>query len=585
MMRTPAAILGTLFLIAGPVGAQQPGGVVSNPVASPVFPDIVAFERTASDRRELQFIRLSNEHVFPVSRPAGAGAARTPSPSSGQIDWRPVAEQGRSWFAYVANDERGSAALMLNYIDDAGELATTDPLRVPFAGQVRTPRWSRDGRQLAFVSDSSILYIVTGVASAVRAGTARFLQPTRVSAASRPALFPAWSPSGDQIAYGTEAISGGNRNGAIEVLPLNLATGEVVGVPVVVTGELSGDNEYRPSWSRDGKYIAFYADSTTAGSARPRVSIGIVEVVLSPRSGQTYRGIVKEGNQRWLVDDVIPDDMRGPAWTSVAEGSVRREAVMYVQRDAVRNDPIEIADVQHWLAQLPRTQFETLVTSASGAVSPRSVSSVEMNKKLRLVFASAKDGVRTVSYRDVAATWADGPDPRAVVIAAAPAPVLAPVLAPAAKANVALTVATHKGQDVGRALLFPGLGQFSAGRRGAGSVLFVAGAAGATVGIIGKLRMGAPLADGKAAAAAITSGQSSLAVLTANYNQAKSDYDAQRSKALLGAGVFAATWLYGIVDASIGSASGRDVSLKVAPDRGGDGRSRMNVGFSLVMGR
>src|SRR5204863_2092702 len=119
-----------------------------------------------------------------------------------------------------------------------------------------------------------------------------------------------------------------------------------------------------------------------------------------PRTGQSYRGIVKEGSQRWLADDVIPDDMHGPAWTSITEGSQRKDALLYVQRDAARNDPIVVADVQRWLAQLPRDQYETAMSSASDAVRPRSVSSVEMNKRMRFVFTSVKGGSEIVSYRD-----------------------------------------------------------------------------------------------------------------------------------------------------------------------------------------
>ena len=566
-------------------------GAVSNAVASPVLPDIVAFERAVNDRQELQFVRLSNQRVFlatraPMTGRPGVvvtlpdiGAGKTLSAYAGQLDWRPVADQGRSWFAYVASDDNGSLALMLNYIDDAGELALTDPIRIPFGGQVRTPRWSRDGKHLAFVSDSSIVYIVSDIAGALRSGAAGNLRPTRVSAASRPALFPAWSPSGEHIAYGTEVVSGGNRNGAIEVLPMNPATGEVAGVPVVVTGELSGDDEYRPSWSRDGKYIAFYAHKTGTASARQPVSIGIVEVVLSPRTGQAYRGIVKEGSQRWLADVVIPDDMHGPAWTSITDGSQRKDAVLYVQRDAARNDPIVVADVQRWLAQLPRDQYETAMSSASDAVSPRSVSSVEMNMRMRFVFTSVKGGSEIVSYRDAAATWAQGPEPPVVVAAEAAA-----VRGPAANAGSAIGIRSHKGQDVARALLFPGLGQFSAGQRSKGSVLALAGAAGAVVGIIGKSGMSAPLAAGQAAVDAVTRDPSSLAVQQSNYTNAKSDFDAQRSKAMLGGGVFAAAWLYGILDASISSAPGPDVSLKVVPDRNGGGGSSANVGFSIALG-
>ncbi len=590
MMRTSFAAPGALFLIAGALGAQTPTGIVSNAVASSVFPDIVAFERAVNDRQELQFFRLSSQRVFLATRTPVAGrpgvvvtvpdvgAGKTLSAYAGQLDWRPVAEQGRLWFAYVASDENGSLALMLNYIDDAGELATADPIRIPFAGQVRTPRWSRDGKHLAFVSDSSILYIVPDVVDALRSGPARTFRPTRVSAASRPALFPAWSPSGDQMAYGTEVVAAGGRNSAIEVLTINPATGDAVGVPVVVTGELSDHDEYRPSWSRDGKHIAFYASKTGTGSVRQPMSIGVVEVVLNPRTGQSYRGIVKEGIQRWLADDVIPDDMHGPAWTSITEGSQRKDAVLYVSRDAVRNDPIVVADVQRWLAQLPRNQYEVALPQASDAVSPRSVGSVQMNRRMRFVFTSVKDGSETVSHRDVAATWAQGPEPTPVVAAAAPAAVPAAV----PQAQRPIEIRSRRGQHVARAVLFPGLGQFSAGQRSKGAVLSVAGLAGLALGITRTLQLGPPLAEGRAVADAVNRDPSTRAVYQPIYDRFKADFDAKRTQAIYGGGLFAAAWLVGILDASISSPSRPDVSLTVVPDRGGG--SSANVGFSIAVG-
>jgi hypothetical protein len=159
-----------------------------------------------------------------------------------------------------------------------------------------------------------------------------------------------------------------------------------------------------------------------------------------------------------------------------------------------------------------------------------------------------KGGSESVSYRDAAATWAQGPEPKPVVAAAA----AAAVSGAAPRTDGAIGVGSHKGQDVATALLFPGLGQFSGGQRSKGAVLAVIGAAGAVFGIMGRSGMGAPLAAGQAAVDAITRDPSSLAVQTANYTQAKSDFDAQRSKALIGGGIFAAAWLYGILDASIG---------------------------------
>ena len=63
-MRTPIAALGALLLVTISLGAQQSAGVLSHPVASPVLPDIVAFDRVVNDRQELQFLRLSSQQTF-----------------------------------------------------------------------------------------------------------------------------------------------------------------------------------------------------------------------------------------------------------------------------------------------------------------------------------------------------------------------------------------------------------------------------------------------------------------------------------------------------------------------------------------
>ena len=110
------------------------------------------------------------------------------------------------------------------------------------------------------------------------------------------------------------------------------------------------------------------------------------------------------------------------------------------------------------------------------------------------------------------------------------------------------------------------------------------GAVGAAVGIFGKLSMGPPISDAQAVVDAVTRDPSTLATYQADYDRAKSNFESQQSKAVLGGAVFAAAWLYGILDASFNGASGPEVSVKVVPDHNGGG-SRTNVGFSFAVGR
>lgn len=595
-MRIPLAISGTSLLVAISVGAQQSqqtAGVISHPVASPVFPGIVAYDRIVGDRQELQFIRLSTQQVFSTVRaqpPARASSVvsmpdtngTTISAYAGQIDWRPVTDRGRSWFAYLASDDRGTVGLMLNYIDGSGQLAKSPAMRIPFAGQARSPRWSPDGNHLAFVSDSSILYIVSDVGAALRAGSAAALRPTRVTAATRPALFPAWSPFGDHIAYGIETVSRGNRNGAIEVLPINKLTGKVAGSPVVVTGELVGDNEYRPSWSPDGKYIAFYADQAGMGGSRQQVSIGIVEVILNSRDGHVFRGEVKEGRQRWLADNVIPDEVRGPAWTAVSDGAQRKDALVYVVRDPSRSNPIVTAGLQRFLDQLPREQYEVAISSTWDAVNPKSVSSAEMLLKMRIVYTSVKGGGEVVSYHDAVATWANGPEPEPVVVAGNPTTPGQP--ASQAEPSDVVVIYAHKGKDVGQALLFPGLGQFSAGERPKGMFLTAAGIGGALIAAVGYSGMSGPLNDGK-----VIASKDPLAITDADratFSSLQSSFNSKKTLFMTGGAVFAAAYIYGILDVAVGRAApASGLSFQLTPQRvPGERSPAAQLGFTIPVG-
>lgn len=588
MARPVVVALGAVLVLAAPVVAQQQAGVVSNPIASPVYPGIVALERVEKDQQELRFLHLGTGNEISSTRTAKArrGGVVVSLPDialtrltsySGQIDWRPVDDNGRSWYAYVASDEKGAINLLLNYIDRAG-LSKTDPLRVPFNGQARFPRWSRDGKHLAFVSDSSVLYIVSDVASALHAGNASALAPLRVTTASRPALFPAWSPFGDHIAYGTETETRGVRNGAIEVLPVNKATGRPAGSAVIVTGEMPSDNEFRPSWSPDGRFVAFYVDQAGLGGSKSEVAIGVAEVMLNSRDGRVFRGVVTEGRRRAIADNVIPDEVHGPAWTFVSDGTDKKDALMYVARDPNKGSPVVVAGFQRWMEKVPREQYEVPLSETWGVVNPKSVSSTEMNLKLRYVFTSVSRGGDIVSYHDAVASAAKGPTPDD-----GPQKVVAD-----RREGPEIVYASHKVQDVAWALIpVPGLGQFSGRSNGKGSVVLAVGVAGGALGFLGYSQMHSALDGANTAVNTANKSRTDTAAVATQlkaYNTAKSDYDSQKSKALAGGAFFAIAYIYGIVDAATASSSAPSFSVRAIP-AGEGGRGPVTLlGFRIPVG-
>jgi len=576
--------------IAPPLAAQQSAGRVFNPRINPVFPgaDLVAYEQLEVDRRELQFQRLSTGTRFPARRAPVVGEFSLPglvgdtrmSVYSGDLDWRPAVTASRYWFAYVAGDSRG-LHIYLNYIDARGALAPGEPLEVPFAGGARSPRWSADGRHVAFVSDSGVVHVIWNADRAVASGSAAQLRPTRIDVAGRPALFPAWSPRGASaadpvyLAYQVERTIRGNRVFAIDVLTINPSAGAVLGPPVTVTEALQGASAYRPSWSPDGTMIAYYTDRgrAVAGESQ-QLDVRVVEVQKS-RDGSVFRGELLQGRSPRLAENVLPVESRGPEWTRIAVGAQTQPAIVYVQRDEAQNNPIAVVAIQPWRSMRTRAESEVVYSTRWGTANHKEVNGVEGCRLVRFAYVSVAGGGESVRSQDVQAPWAQGP-----CGTVPPDTRTNPVVAAATGGNPS---AAPRRPSIALSALFPGAGQLAAGRAGKGTILALGGVAGAAVAFLGA--SGTKSAADDAAVAIENRRQDEWASL-------ESDYNSKKSMVTIGAGVAAAAWLVSVVDAAMsrgGSESARlTVGVVPAPSGHADADARAipqaRVGWRIPFG-
>lgn len=593
-----ALAAGALVVVAQSAKAQQvPGaaGIVSAPRPSPVLPDIVAFERIVDDRQDLMFAVLSRRDTArSVIRGAGKKATgtlalpdlnasgRRLASFAGQLDWRPVEDaRRRSWFAYIQNNERGEIALYLDAFDESGRLTSDKslPIVIPFAGQPRMPRWSPNGDLLAFVSDSAELYMVSNLPAVLRGTKGAVPAVKKVFPTRHPLLFPAWSPRGDHLAYSVETTVRGNRNLAIEVLPVDSVTGVAAAGdrPVIVTGEMVGDNEYRPSWSLDGRQIAFYADQAGLGGSKQEVSIGIVNLLYRQQTGKVVRGSVAEGATRWLAENVVPDGNRGPAWVEMLVGASRRSFVSLARRRAEGGTTLVLGFPEAWErgdtsaveTPLSRAEWET---GSDPVVNPKSIASVEMLSAIRFVFTSVKGGQDVVQFRDQEAPWARGPVPNVLAVTST----VASAATGEEKVETKLVgIYASRGQVVVRAVMLPGGGQFAMGKRSKGLTLLAGGATGVGLAVMSFAGMSA---QASAADDAISSKNYGA------YSAAKSAFDSKRGMNAIGSALFVAAWGYGIMDAASYRPSQGRSSLSVLPvvlPSGGRGGPSVGVGFSF----
>ena len=134
-------------------------GLLTRPQFSPFPTQVISFERISDNRNFLYVYDLAAKSLTEV---------RTVIPEAGvklgledslklagiyhtQLDWRPVLDdQGRQWFAFKSNGASDNADIYLGFAGGTTFLRLTTNESVD-----ETPKWSPDGRQLAFISHRS----------------------------------------------------------------------------------------------------------------------------------------------------------------------------------------------------------------------------------------------------------------------------------------------------------------------------------------------------------------------------------------------------------------------------------------------
>jgi len=201
------------------------------------------------------------------------------------------------------------------------------------------PDWSPVGGTVVFVSgrSGSAQLFLLDVASQ---------QVQRISMGEKSYLYPRWSPDGRRIA----AIYGANENHDIVLIEGLPVLGAAVAAQAPASAsqaaapkEIASPNQRNlttwshddlsPSWSPDGKRVAFYSNYNPQGD--PKIwSLLVVETDGSaPTEGD---GLI----QRVVAHNVIPDVAQGPAWLPDSK------RIAYARNDQQDFSPIYVVNVQ-----------------------------------------------------------------------------------------------------------------------------------------------------------------------------------------------------------------------------------------------
>lgn len=308
---------------------------------------LLAVERAEESRREIVIARTDGSVVKNVYYQTDeddlglgallAGLGKSVSYNSG-ITWSRTGNQ----FVFMSNAGEGNYDLYLGALEGkAVQRLTRDPQK---DGQ---PNWSPTGGSVVFVSgrNGGARLFLMDVAS---------LQTERISGDEKNCLYPRWSPDGKRIS----ATCGANENhdivviDGLPVMAAAAATAQGASAPVkslpvksspdkVSTAAKPPVERYlttwkyddlSPSWSPDGKHIAFYSNYNPEGDPK----IWSLLVVDSDGSSPT------EGEQliaRVVAYNVVPDIALGPAWLPDSK------RIAYVRNDKQDYSPIYVVDV------------------------------------------------------------------------------------------------------------------------------------------------------------------------------------------------------------------------------------------------
>lgn len=406
-----------VVLVTGALAADSEllRGQVSSPRFAPGYRHIIAYERQVKDVQQLFVYNWESGEVDQVTTGDKVALRSDAVESSlefeeptqfsrfdGQLDWRPVLDyRGWQWFAFVSSGDDKEYDIYLSHIDKDGRLGDK-PIRLKWEGPQQYPRWSPDGDHLAFVGKGkgeSDIYVAVKVGDIIRGKGADSFRPVQMTSNPGQDIFPAWSPDSRYIAYQATLPEKGSTNSGINLVDFSLyLQTRKIPQPLRLSHELPLNHEYKPSWSPDGKYIAYYLSQGELGSGavNRKQDIGILSLVNDP-SGKVVGGRVKSGSSTRLETNVLSNRDTGPSWLTGGGSTIQTIFYVYIDEQA---NPIKQVDLNCWLSNKFNCKAE--VSQSFGTQLHRDVAVMPLpDATIALAFVSQEGNTNRLNVRPI----------------------------------------------------------------------------------------------------------------------------------------------------------------------------------------
>ena len=266
-----------------------------------------------------------------------------------QLEWNPVLHKGKQYFAYV------SAGGVNNHDIYIGAIGEKTHTRITFDPEVDgSPKWSPDGKSLAFVSARTAngdLYIIKDITKYFGKKNKKEKKSDFVRLTKNPGeeMLPAFSPTGRYLAF-TMRTTGKKKRGLYTIALLDFQNNN----KILIFNNRIQNNKSHPSWSFDGHFVAYQISNDLKDRV---VDIGVMQLKTDPR-GHLVEVADLHGNTPKIAENVFPSSYSGPTWLP---GS---RALVYAKRESHRMNPLEIVNLERWLYDR-NYKRSTITTSSS----------------------------------------------------------------------------------------------------------------------------------------------------------------------------------------------------------------------------
>ncbi len=207
-------------------------GVLSKPVFSPFPSRLVSFERQDGSDHYLHIYDLGAEQLYEItmtesSEGENVSEANSNACYSGQIDWRPqLDKEGNQWFTFVSNADGDNRNI---YVGSVGQNTYLQLSSAP--GEHYSPRWSPDGKSIAYISSATgagDIYLIENVAEAIEKRDLTKLRRKQLTANPFEELDIAWNPDPNArlLAYARLQQFPGREISTFQIHVLDLAKDE-----------------------------------------------------------------------------------------------------------------------------------------------------------------------------------------------------------------------------------------------------------------------------------------------------------------------------------------------------------------------